>query len=84
MNSAMPAREEWVFDKPGVYLQKGFSPPRRDPFETGVPVFIGRCRTNTDKEADKVHRLTLWSHFPQYVGKTYQGCVLGYAVRGFF
>jgi hypothetical protein len=80
----MPAREEFVYGRPGVYLKEGFSPPRRDPFATGVPVFIGRCRTAADKDMGKVLQLAFWSHFPEYVGKTYHDCVLGYAVRGFF
>jgi phage tail sheath protein FI len=84
VNSYDAARDEWKFDKPGVYLQEGFSLPRRDPFTTGVPVFIGRCRTTRDEEVGKLQQLTLWSQFPQYVGKTYHDCVLGYAVRGFF
>jgi phage tail sheath protein FI len=80
----MPTRQEWAFDRPGVYLQTDFGPPRRDPFDTGVPVFIGRCRTTAAENVGKVFQLAFWSHFPQYVGKTYQDCILGYAVRGFF
>jgi len=80
----MPVREEWGFDKPGVYLKEGFGPPHRDPFDTGVPVFIGRCRRPADNAVGKVHQLTFWSQFPQYIGATYEDCVLGYAVRGFF
>jgi len=84
MNTYMSTSQEWHYDKPGVYLEEGFSPPRRDPFSTGVPVFIGRCKTTEDKDVGKLHQLALWSHFPQYVGKTYHDCTLGYAVRGFF
>lgn len=80
-SSVLDARNYTV---PGVYLEEGFNQPRQDPFATGVPVFIGRCRTTQDKDVGKLHRLTLWSHFPEHVGATYRDCMLGYAVRGFY
>jgi uncharacterized protein len=84
MNAPIPTRDEQKHVAPGVYLKTEFSKPRRDPFVTGVPVFIGQCRTTHTDDIGKLQPLTLWSHFPQHVGKTYHDCTLGYAVRGFF
>jgi hypothetical protein len=84
MYTETPARHERNYPRPGVYLQADYSHPLRDPFSTGVPIFIGRCRTAYDKAVNKLQRITLWSHFAAYVGEPYQDCILGYAVRGFF
>jgi phage tail sheath protein FI len=80
----MSTRDDRIYPTPGVYLEDEFNQPRRDPFSTGVPVFIGRCHTTKDDVVGKPQRLTLWSHFSMYVGTPYKDCILGYAVRGFF
>jgi len=84
MDNDAPVRRSDPYLHPGVYLKEDFSAPRRDPFSTGVPVFIGLCKSTPDERVNKVHRLRVWSHFLSEVGRTYQDCILGYAVRGFF
>jgi len=71
-------------EAPGVYLEDEFNVPHRRTFSTGVPVFIGLMKT-APKKAERVpHLLRLWAHFLRHVGRMYEECILGYAVRGFF
>jgi hypothetical protein len=75
-----------------VYLETKYRLPRRTPFSTGVPAFLGLMPATA---AGKVSRpaprmISLWSHFEHYVaripphGKLPPDCYLGHAVRGFF
>jgi hypothetical protein len=84
MNTYTSDRYERHYPGPGVYLEEEFNQPRRDPFSTGVPLFIGRCRKTKDKYVGELQRLSLWSQFSEHVGAPYQDCMLAYAVRGFF
>ena len=73
---------------PGVYLEREFRRPRRTPFSTGVPAFLGLMSApiaSIGKESKPVpHMISLWSHFEPHIGKPSSGCHLAYAVRGFF
>jgi uncharacterized protein len=85
MNTNLSFTNERKYTRPGVYLENIFQRPRRDPFTTGVPVFIGLFEGREQKLAPgHLLQLALWSHFADYVGKAGKGCRLGYAVRGFF
>jgi phage tail sheath protein FI len=54
MNLILANRQEVKYSRPGVYLENDFHQPRRDPFTTGVPVFVGLCRgAYKEKEQDK-------------------------------
>jgi uncharacterized protein len=78
-------QETYHYPGPGVYLDDTFRQPRRDPFTTGVPVFVGLCRKIHDKgNVGRLLQLALWSHFMDHVGKPDKDCRLAYAVRGFF
>jgi len=79
-------KKYFASNAPGVYLEDQFHPPRRSTFSTGVPVFIGLMKKprQQGKPGSRVRMLSLWSHFMQHIGETYQDCMLAYAVRGFF
>jgi uncharacterized protein len=86
MNTGTSAKDKDRYSQkaPGVYLEEKFSEPRRDVFSTGVPVFIGLFRSAPGESKPVSRVLSLWSHFAWLIGKPYQNCTLGYAVRGFF
>jgi hypothetical protein len=73
---------------PGVYVEETFGLPRRQPFLTGVPVFLGRITRPSkhvaQEEKPVPHMLSLWSQFHAHIGTPSPGCHLAYAVRGFF
>lgn len=72
------------YGAPGVYLEEEFRQPHGDMFCTGVPVFIGLYKSPTETSKPFRRVLNIWSQFAQHIGKLYQDCTLGYAVRGFF
>ena len=86
MNTGTAAKHRHKYPAPGVYLEEQFREPQRDRFQTGVPVFIGLCKSASLESVSRgrVFSLSLWSHFVHLVGKPYQDCTLAYAVRGFF
>jgi uncharacterized protein len=85
MSTYLSDRNERKYALPGVYLETEFRQPRRDPFATGVPVFIGFCRKIKDeKKLGQLQQLALWSHFMDHIGEPDKDCRLAYAVRGFF
>lgn len=73
---------------PGVYREEKFGQPRRAPFETGVPAFLGLSPSDWPAEDRREQHLpillSLWSQFEDQVGKTQHGSFLPYSVRGFF
>jgi uncharacterized protein len=73
---------------PGVYREEVFGSPRRMPFATGVPIFLGLAGASraSGSPADRYVpiRLSLWSQFEHHVARPKRGSPLAYAVRGFF
>lgn len=72
---------------PGVYRQDIFPIPPPQ-LLTGVPGFLGLTQAKNaqgkDIPVNEPRKLTLWTEFEQYFGKSLNNSYLAYAVRGFF